>query len=128
MMTRENRNGRWKAWAGTAALGMLLAAGAGVCAQVPGLPAGAASPAPAKGDAPAKKEGGQTVTTVEGPIKAEDNKGQDKKIESYLEELLRQVPGVRHVDSKVTRGVVLIDGQVDNDDTRNQITGIAEKV
>ena len=46
----------------------------------------------------------------------------------YLEALLRQVPGVRNVDATVTKGVVLIDGRVDDDDTRNQITGIAGKV
>ncbi len=98
-------------------------------AQVPGLPAGAAGPAPvAKGASSGKKENGETVTAVSGPIKAEDNKAKDKRNEEYLEGLLRQVPGVRNVDATVTKGVALIDGQVDDDETRNQITDIAGKV
>jgi len=111
-----------------AAFGLLLASAAEANAQIPGMPAAAAGPTPAKKGSPAKKEGGETVTAVSGPIKAEDNLFKDKRIELYLEGLLRQVPGVRKADASVTKGVALIDGQVDDDDTRNQITDIAGKV
>lgn len=113
---------------GAAALGVFLAGAGAVNAQIPGLPAAAKGPAPASKGGAARKEGGETVTAVSGPIKVEENQVKDKRIELYLEGLLRQVPGVRKVNASVTQGVALIDGQVDDDDTRNQITGIAGKV
>src|SRR4051794_37588456 len=104
------------------ALAAVTAAGAPAGAQVPGLPAGAASPAPAK-DAPAakKEKSGETVTPVAGPIKVDNSASKDKKIQEYLERVLRHVPGVREIDCRVDRGVLFLVGRVDSDDTRRQI-------
>ncbi len=117
---KEGRLGFW------AVLVLVSLATSETFAQVPGL----LTPAPAKsqGETPAKKEAGETVTTVSGPIKVENDKTHDKEVELYLEGLLKQVPGVRSIDATVKKGVVFIDGQVDDDDTRQQITTIAGKV
>lgn len=100
--------------------------------SIPGLPA-AASPTPAKGGEADKGEKGEKagakekVVTVSGPIKV-DNAVDDHAIEATLETLLPKFPGVRRVEATVNQGVVLLDGLVDDDDTRNEMTGVARQV
>jgi small-conductance mechanosensitive channel len=118
------------AWALRAALGFALAAGViGVQARaqaqaLPGLPA-----ASAKDKGKGKTEGpAETVATASGPIKVENTAADDEAVEKTLEALLPQYPGVRNVDATVKKGVVTLDGQVDDDDTRNQMTDVGKQV
>jgi small-conductance mechanosensitive channel len=98
---------------------------------VPGVPA-LPKAAPAGGGEAGKekaktKEAATTVATTAGPIKVEDAVD-DHAIETTLEALLPQYPGVISVDATVKEGVVALDGQVDDDDTRDQMTAVAQKV
>ena len=91
-------------------------------AQIPGLPA---APAPAsKGAEPEKKE---SVATTAGPIKVKTGVS-DHAVERTLEDLLPKYPGVRDVDATVEQGVVTLEGQVDDDDTRDQMTQVAKQI
>jgi len=110
----------------------LAGTGTWVSAQ-PALPvspaAAAAKGTDAKKGAESKRgeEGVKKVATTSGPIKV-DEPTDDAGIEKTLETLLPIVPGVRSIEAEVSQGVVKLDGQVDDDDTRNEIIDLAKHV
>ncbi len=119
-------------------IGLILAlawlacwAGAGH-AQIPGLPSAskpAAAPKddPTKKPVPAKGEPGTVFTATAKSINVNE-KVDDPKIQATLKDLLNQFPGVRTAAVRVVDGVVTIDGQVDDDDTMDDLTAFAQKV
>jgi small conductance mechanosensitive channel len=95
---------------------------------LPGLPAAKAPDgAAAKAAAAAKGKEGATVATAAGPIRV-DKPVDDAAVEKTLETLLPRYPGVRWVNASVNQGIVELDGQVDGDDTRDQMTQEAKQV
>ncbi|GAC1466542.1 MAG: mechanosensitive ion channel family protein [Isosphaeraceae bacterium] len=78
-----------------------------------------------KGSTPTKE--GAKVATAPGPIKV-DNPVEDSRVEATLESLLPRYPGVHSVDATVSEGVVALDGEVDDDETRNQMTEVSKQV
>jgi len=102
-------------------------------AQIPGLPTAAApkpSPAASKPAGAVPPAGGEKVVTASGPIKAETRRDPeaDAAIDRTLETLLPKYPGVQSVQATVADGVVQLDGRVDDDDTRDQMTAEARQV
>lgn len=77
--------------------------------------------------APTRDNPDATVTTTSGPIKVQA-KTDDKAVEKTLEDLLPRYPGVRSIDARVTDGTVELDGQVQDDDIRDQMTSVTAKV
>lgn len=107
----------------TVCAGLFIIFGGGnvVQAQIPGLPtsnpvAGASTEAPKK-----------SVVTAEGPIKVKENMS-DRTIQQFLAKFLPKYPGVISVDVAVDDGVVSLDGRVDDDDSRDEITGVVSRV
>jgi small conductance mechanosensitive channel len=131
-MTESESRGRLAAQAGAwlLAAGMVLAWGAPTSAQVPDL-TGAARPAPAPNPSekpiPAKDTPGAVFSATSGPISV-NQKIFDPDIQATLEDLLSQYPGVRIVSVVVKDGVVKLDGQIDDEDTLNQVTEFTKKV
>jgi small conductance mechanosensitive channel len=123
--TKQDRS-RW-----SVTLGMVLVlvlggmGGGGALAQLSKL-AGAVAP-PSTSTPPAKGSAGATVATSSGLIKV-DAPVDDGAVEKTLESLLPKYPGVRSVDATVKQGIVELDGQVDEDDTRDQMTEEAKHI
>ena len=67
------------------------------------------------------------VATASGPI-AVDKTIDDSTLRATLAELLPQYPGVRRVEVHVRDGVVKLEGQVDDDDTRDDLTDFTRRV
>ena len=107
----------------TVCAGLLTVFGGGnvVLAQIPGLPT-SPPPAGASTEAPRK-----SVMTAEGPIKVKENMS-DRTIQQFLTKFLPKYPGVISVDVAVDDGVVSLDGHVDDDDSRDEITGVVSRV
>ena len=102
--------------------------------QIPGLPGvSKAAPAPApKNDpsrqpVPAKGKPGEVFSATSGPIEI-NQVVNDAAIEKVLNELLVQYPGVRSAHAQARDGMVTLDGQVDDDDTMDDVTTFAQKV
>ena len=76
---------------------------------------------------PAKDHPGAVFSATAGPIKV-DQAVDDGGIEETLNDLLRQYPGVRAVSVKARQGFVTLDGQVDDDDTIDDVTKFAQRV
>jgi small conductance mechanosensitive channel len=100
---------------------IVFGAGSGLLAQIPGLPfpippAGAASAHPKK-----------AVASAEGPITVKDSVS-DRTIEKFLNKFLPKYPGIRHVSVNVDEGVVSIDGRVDDNDSRDEVTDVVKRV
>ncbi len=103
-------------------------------AQIPGLPNLSKSSAPAKSDgsakpaaAPTKDNPDATVATTSGPINIEKTVD-DRVVKKTLSDLIAQYPGVRHVTVVVHDGVVTLEGQVEDDDTRDDVTEFTRRV
>jgi len=112
----------------------LVMTGAPLCrAQIPipGLPP-AAKPADtttkdqANSDASEDTPHGKVATTA-GPITV-DKTVDDEALRGTLVQLLPQYPGVRHVDVRVRRGVVALEGQAEDREIRDGVTALTSKV
>jgi small conductance mechanosensitive channel len=92
-----------------------------VCAQIPGLPQ--PGPQPGAITAPPKK----AAVTTAGPIKVKESIS-DRTIQQFLAKFLPKYPGVSQVSVTVDDGVVSLAGRVDDDDSRDEITGVVTRV
>jgi small conductance mechanosensitive channel len=124
----------WGRWGFGLLVGWVLTGGlAEVCGQtLPGLGSAPKATEPVKPvdkpvAAPTRDNPDATVATVAGPIKT-DKPVDDKAVEETLENLLPKYPGVRTVDATVKQGIVELDGQVEDDDVRDQMTQVAMQV
>jgi small-conductance mechanosensitive channel len=97
--------------------------GGGARAQLPGLP----GPAPAaKIDRePAKPSG--AVAAPSGPITLQE-RVPDRTLQQFLARFLPKYPGVRRIKVGVDDGVVTLEGRVDDDDSRDEITDVVKRV
>ncbi|MGE3819847.1 MAG: mechanosensitive ion channel domain-containing protein [Isosphaeraceae bacterium] len=77
--------------------------------------------------APTKDNPEATVATAAGPIKT-DQPVNDHGVEEALKDLLPKYPGVRSIVPTVIQGVVELDGHVQDDDVRDQMTRVAMQV
>ncbi len=110
------------------AIGVILATSASE-AQIPGLPgagtpiagSGAPKPAPTTDNPKAK------VATSTGKIAVREPVS-DRAMQRTLEGLLERYPGVRKVGVSVKEGFVTLDGQVDDDETHDEITDFVRRV
>ncbi len=104
--------------------------------QLPDLPGAVGKPI-AKADekantvdtvsAPTEDNPEATVAATSGPILV-DVPVQDDILERTARDLLSQYPGVSRVDVKVENGVVTLEGEVDNDDVRNNVTQFTRRI
>ena len=106
----------------TAGALIMLLAGTTAQAQIPGLPLPGPQPTPAAA-VPAKK----SVVASEGPIKVKETIP-DRAIQQFLAKFLPKYPGVRQVKVTVDDGVVSLEGQVDDDGSRDEITSVVTRV
>ncbi len=95
--------------------------GSAVYAQIPGLP----TPGPQA--AGAKELPRKPVAAADGPIKVKENIS-DRSIQQFLAKFLPKYPGVIDVNVSVDDGVVNLEGRVDDDDSRDEITGVVTRV
>ncbi|MDR3636827.1 MAG: mechanosensitive ion channel [Isosphaeraceae bacterium] len=100
--------------------------------QLPGLPSVAKpawkSDAAAKpAAAPTKDNPEATVATTSGPIDVE-KPVDDGAVQENLTALLSQFPGVRSVTVTVQNGVVKLEGQVEDEDKRDEVTEFTRRV
>ncbi len=90
-------------------------------AQIPGFPL----------PAPQGNNGQQTpkkaVASAEGPITVKERVS-DHTIQKFLTKFLPKYPGVRHVTVAVDEGVVNIDGRVDDNESRDEVTDVVKRV
>lgn len=132
---RHQHRGRLLAFVPTLvlALGLILSSGQAARAQLPTLPGAPGTPAAndsGKVDtasAPTKDNPEATVAATSGPISI-DKPVEDKAVEKTLLDLLTQYPGVTSVDVQVKHGVVMLEGQVDNEDVRNNVTQFTRRI
>ena len=105
--------------------------GAMVSAQVPGLPGSRpATKAGTSDDASAKSAQGKpraTVATSSGPITV-NQRVSDNVLRQFLAKFLPKYPGVGSVSVGVDDGVVLLQGRVTDDDSRDEITDVVKRV
>jgi small conductance mechanosensitive channel len=104
-----------------AGLVIVMVVGNAVHAQIPGLPQ--PGPQPAAVTEPAKK----AVVTSAGPIKVKESIS-DRTIQHFLAKFLPKYPGVSQVSVFVDDGVVTLEGRVDDDDSRDEITSVVTRV
>ena len=104
-----------------AGLLIVMVVGNAVHAQIPGLPL--PGPQPAAVTEPAKK----AVVTSAGPIKVKESLS-DRTIQQFLAKFLPKYPGVSRVMVAVDDGVVSLEGRVDDDDSRDEITNVVTRV
>ena len=98
-------------------------------AQIPGIPSPSA---PATGTAARKSSGSaekpKAVTaTSEGPITVHQQVP-DATLQRFLSKFLPKYPGVRDITVAVDGGVVTLTGQVDDDDSLDEITDVVRRV
>ncbi len=77
--------------------------------------------------APTKDNPEATVATASGPIRI-DRPVDDTAVQRTLNHLLPQYPGVRSADVTVSDGVVTLEGQIQNDDIRDEVTQFTRRV
>jgi small conductance mechanosensitive channel len=117
------------------AIGMALLAADRCAAQlIPGLPSTSTPKDETKKSvpggpmaAPTRDNPEATVATATGTIKT-DKHIDDAGVEGTLEALLPKFPGVRNVDATVHKGIVELEGQVENAEIRDQMTRVAMQV
>ncbi len=117
------------------AIGMALLAADRCAAQlIPGLPSTSTPKDETKKSvpggpmaAPTRDNPEATVATATGTIKT-DKHIDDAGVEGTLEALLPKFPGVRNVDATVSKGIVELEGQVENAEIRDQMTHVAMQV
>ncbi len=97
-------------------------------AQIPGLPA---TPPPAQPAAAATKQGLEkpkaAVAAGSGPISVHQEIS-DQTLKKFLSKFLPKYPGIRRITVAVDDGVVTLAGQVDDDDTYDEITDVVKRV
>jgi small conductance mechanosensitive channel len=101
-----------------------------VFAQIPGLPAGPAAPTnPPAGGHPARaaEKPKTAVAAATGPISVHEQVS-DKTLERFLAKFLPKYPGIHQVSVTVDDGVVTLDGQVQDDDTSDEVTDVVRRV
>ncbi len=107
----------------------LLTSGPAALAQIPGLPAPVATAKPA-GGGPSSGGGEKpksAVAATEGPITVHQQVS-DKTLQHFLARFLPKYPGVRGITVAVDDGVVTLTGQVQDDDTQDEITDVVKRV
>jgi small conductance mechanosensitive channel len=101
------------------------------CGQIPGLPQAATAPqANAGGGIPPAHDSEKSksaVAAATGPISVHE-KVSDKTLERFLAKFLPKYPGIRQVSVSVDDGVVTIEGQVQDDDTSDEVTDVVKRV
>jgi small-conductance mechanosensitive channel len=100
---------------------VLMGPGHGAWAQIPLPPQPATQPNMAK---PAPKK---AVAATAGPITVKESVS-DRTIQQFLEKFLPKYPGVENVGVSVDDGVVNLEGRVDDDDSRDEITDVVKRV
>jgi small conductance mechanosensitive channel len=99
-------------------------------AQIPGLPGTAT---PAKGAANGKASGGAVektnaaVAASAGPITVH-RQVSDSEIQRFLSRFLPKYPGIREIRVAIDDGVVTLEGRVDDDDSRSEISDVVKLV
>ena len=115
------------------ALGMILGVGGAARAQLTAVPGVTGKPIAndtGKADtaaAPTEDNPEATVAATSRPISVK-KPVEDDVLERTLLDLLPQYPGVTSVNVQVNDGVVRLQGQVDNEDVRNNVTQFARRV
>ncbi len=109
----------------------LDAAGPPASAQVPGLPAPASvaqsNTAAGAHSPPGLDKPKSAVAAASGPITVFQEVS-DQTLERFLSKFLPKYPGIRQIKVAVDDGVVTLTGQVDNDDTHDEITEVVKRV
>ena len=115
-------------------IGVLLIAGGPAFGQIPGLPAAAKpteepskDPSAKPVKAPTKDSPQAEFATTSGTIQV-NTKVDDNAVMTLLNDLMLQYPGVRNASVRVQDGVVTLDGQVADNDTRTNVTEFVKKV
>ena len=109
-------------------IAFLLLSGRGATAQIPGLNLpGAPASSAAGGQAAPAKEKPKAAETPPGPIKVK-LQVPDRTLEHFLAKFLPKYPGVREIAVAVDDGVVTLTGQVQDDDTLDEITDVVKRV
>jgi small conductance mechanosensitive channel len=116
------------------ACGLIVVEGSAARAQIPGLPGLTKPSTPAKADtknkptaAPTRDNPEATVATTSGPIDVE-KPVDDRAVQRTLEDLLPRYPGVRRVKVTVSDGYVTLEGHVEDEDRRDDVTDFAKRV
>jgi small-conductance mechanosensitive channel len=91
----------------------------------PGSTPGTSQAAPGKAKAAAEKT--KAAAAAVGPI-AVHQQVSDQTIQRFLAKFLPKYPGVRAVSIAVDGGVVTLQGRVDDDDTRDELTDVVRRV
>jgi small conductance mechanosensitive channel len=98
-------------------------------AQAPGLPANPLQPAAtatsASGTLQDKRAG--EVAASSGPITLKERVS-DRAIHAFLAKFLPKYPGVNAMDVGVDDGVVTLEGRIEDDDSRKEITDVVKRV
>ena len=92
-------------------------------AQIPGIPL-PATPAHA---GTAEEKSKKAVAAASGPITIKDRIS-DSTLQRFLAKFLPKYPGVRTMRVAVDDGVVTLQGRVDDDDSRDEITDVVRRV
>ncbi len=100
---------------------IILASATASQAQIPGLPGPAPKPA-SVAEAPKR-----AVASATGEIMVKEQVS-DRTIERFLVKFLPKYPGVRKVRVAVDDGVVNLEGRIDDDDSRDDITDVVKRV
>jgi small conductance mechanosensitive channel len=98
-----------------------VAGGNAAIAQIPGFPL----PIPQAGDG--KEHPKKAVASAAGPITVKESIS-DHTIQKFLTKFLPKYPGVRRVNVAVDEGVVSLDGRVDDNDSRDEVTDVVKRV
>ncbi len=124
---------RYVFWRGRGALVAVAVAamvwGTALFAQIPGLPTNPLQPnATAKTTAePEQNKRAGEVAAATGPITVKEPVP-DRAIHAFLAKFLPKYPGVRTVNVAVDDGVVTLEGRVDDDESRKEITDVLRRV
>src|SRR4051794_34575239 len=105
-------------------IGLLFGSGNVGSAQLPGLPTGQGG-ADSKTAAPVKPK--KEVAAATGPITVQARIS-DQDIQQFLAKFLPKYPGIRTVRVSVDDGVVTLNGRIDEDASRDEITDVVRRV
>jgi small conductance mechanosensitive channel len=107
---------------------LILLSQSAVTAQIPGLSIpGPTMPSGSGGKAAEAKEKPKAAATPPGPITLKQQVP-DHSLERFLAKFLPKYPGVRQINVTVDDGVVTLTGQVQDDDTLDEITDVVKRV
>ena len=119
----------WRARSPIAVAIVTLMCESAVLAQIPAFPGPTLQPNTVgkvtKGGAKEKPKGAVAVSS--GPIDVKERVS-DHTLERFLARFLPKYPGVRKVKVAVDQGVVTLEGRVDDDDSRDEITDVVRRV